>query len=384
MKATFFYDIRFLEDNGKYYSHFGVNDELLSRYLKIFDDFTYVGREEPKTEETKKYINEQYEIKSIKVKIFKQSYKNIKRVIKKEISKTDVCIIRLPSIVGIMVQKECKKQQKPYMIEVVGNIFEALWYHSFKTKLFALPLHIITKNVIKRSEYVIYITEKYLQSCYPTKGKMFSGIANVSLDKPKEDILKKRIVQLEQRKETDLIKIGLIGSLDVNYKGHKTAIKALRIIKKRFPYIELHLLGQGDAARWKGLCEKYGVLDNVVFCGSLPGGNPVMKWLDSINIYIQPSITEGHGRACVEAMSRGCITFAANTGGLTDSVDSKYLFPKRSYKKLAELIIKALEDKTFAIQNIKTNFNKSKCYQSDIVEYKRKIAYQELIKEKLK
>lgn len=383
MKATFFYDIRFLVDDGKYYSHFGVNDEMLSRYLKIFDDFTYVGREESQTEETRKYMNEQYEIKSVKVKTFKQNYKDIKRVIKKEISETDLCIIRLPSMIGLIVQKECKKQQKPYMIEVVGNIFEALWYHSFKTKLFALPLHIITKNVIKKSEYVIYITENYLQKCYPTNGKMFSGVANVSLDKTEENILKKRILQLEQRKENDLIKIGLIGSLDVNYKGHKTAIKAMRIIKKRYPYIELDLLGQGSAARWKVLCKKYDVLDNVVFCGSLPGGKPVMKWLDSIDIYIQPSITEGHGRACVEAMSRGCITFAANTGGLLDSVDLKYVFLKKSYKKLADLIIRAIEDKEFAIQNIKTNLDKSKCYQTDIVEYKRKMAYEELIKEKI-
>lgn len=381
MKATFFYDIKFLEDSGKYYSHFGVNDEMLNRYLKIFEDFTYVGREEKLTEQTKKYISEEYQVRNVNVKTLKQSYRDIKSVIRKEVLETDCCIIRLPSMIGIIVQKECKKLQKPYMIEVVGNVFEALWYHSFKTKLFSLPMHMITKNIIRNSKYVIYITENYLQQCYPTKGKMFSGVANVSLSRLEEKTLERRILKIQKRKENDFIKIGMIGSLDVNYKGHKTAIKALEIVKKKYPYIELNFLGQGNPIRWRVLCKKHNVLDNVIFCGSLPGGGPVMEWLDNKDIYIQPSITEGHGRACVEAMSRGCITFAANTGGLIDSVDSKYLFSKRSYKQLADLIIRAIEDKKFAIQNVKTNFNKAKDYQSDIIEHKRKMAYEELIRD---
>jgi glycosyltransferase involved in cell wall biosynthesis len=375
MNVTFFYDIRFLVRKKKIYSHYGVTNSLFDRYLDIFDKFTYVGRRERIHSKNKVYIQDKYQVTNISLITFKNNYSNVYTVVKKAVSNSEFCICRLPSIAGLIACFECRRQGKPYAIEVVGNILEALWYHSNKGKIFALPIHLIMKYTVWNSKNVAYITEGYLQKCYPTKGFSRGGIANVSLPNLDESILNTRIQKIKDTQEQDVIHIGLIGSLDVNYKGHDTAIKAIVLLKDKFPYLKLHFLGQGSYKRWEEMANELGVGEQVIYDGSLPGGQPIYDWLDQIDIYIQPSITEGHGRAVVEAMSRGCVVFAAKTGGLVDSLDAKFLFSKRNYKQLANLIESAIYDKEYQISAATKNFEKVKKYESHRIEQMRKKFY---------
>lgn len=380
MKATFFYDIRFMKYNEEYYSHYGVNDDLLKRYIDIFGELTYLGRNETITEYNKKYIINDNKINNTNIVTFKENYSDLISKVKSELKNTEFAIIRLPSLAGYVAQKQCEKYDIPYLVEVVGNPLEALWYHSLKTKIFALPIHLLMKSAIKNSKYVSYITDTYLQKCYPTKYTSFSGVANVSLPILENSILEKRLEKIKKMKFKKNINIGLIGALNVKYKGHKTAIKALNILIKKYPNIKLKLLGQGNKYKIEKLCRRYGVSKNVEFCGTLPGGQAVLNWLDDIDIYIQPSITEGHGRAAVEAMSRACITFASNVGGLGDSIDSKYLFDKKNYKELANFIINSIEYEEFAKEVAISSFSRAKKYENINIEKKRQEAFREAMK----
>ena len=382
MKATFFYDIRFMKYKNSYYSHYGVNDSLLQRYLNIFTEFTYVGREELVNESNKKYLTENNKITKSKIVTFDGRYKNVKKIVKEEVDKAEFVIIRMPSIVGYYAQKFCENKKVPYLVEVVGNAFESLWYRGLKTKILALPIHLMMKKVVKNSKYVSYITDNYLQSCYPTKYQSFSGIANVSLKKVDETVLHNKLMTIDKIDRKNTINIGMIGALNVKYKGHLTALKAIKIVKSSFPNIKLMLLGQGDSKTLEIECKKLGVVENVEYCGTLPGGDSVLKWLDNIDIYIQPSITEGHGRSVVEAMSRGCITFGSNVGGIPDSLREEYLFPKNDYKKLAGLIINAISDKHYAKTAATNNFRDSKKYEESVIEKKRQHAFEMAMKQK--
>ena len=74
--------------------------------------------------------------------------------------------------------------------------------------------------------------------------------------------------------------------------------------------------------------------------------------VSKLDLYIQPSLTEGHCRAIVEAIGNGVPTLASNAGGNTDSVDENYLFKPKDVVKLTELIkrtilSKDIEKKTF-------------------------------------
>lgn len=384
MKATFFYDIRFMEYNNEYYSHYGINDKLLQRYIDIFGEITYFGRNEKVVPENEKYLIEDNKIHNFKVVTFKENHTDLIKKVREMLNDTEFAVIRIPSLAGYVAQRECEKRKIPYIVEVVGNSFQALWYHSFKTKIVAVPIHFMMKRAIKNSRFVAYITDNYLQKCYPTKYTSFNGIANVSLIL-EDDVVKKRLEKLNIRlEEKEMINIGLIGALNVKYKGHETAIKALKIVKEQYPNIKLKFLGQGSKERLEKVCKKYDVIDNVEFCGSLPGGKAVMKWLDDIDIYVQPSITEGHGRSVVEAISRGCITFASNVGGLVDSVNKPYLFKKKNDKELARLIMKAIKDEKYAKEIVYSEYEKIKKYDTKLVEEKRKNAIQTVINYNIK
>ena len=56
------------------------------------------------------------------------------------------------------------------------------------------------------------------------------------------------------------------------------------------------------------------------------------KWFETLDIYIQPSLTEGHCRAIVEAIGNGVPTLASDVGGNSDSVDREFLFKAKDYK----------------------------------------------------
>lgn len=79
-------------------------------------------------------------------------------------------------------------------------------------------------------------------------------------------------------------------------------------------------------------------------CVSILGAKPhseVFSWLDSIDIYVQPSFMEGLCRSIVEAMSRACPVICTNVGGNYELVssDSFLKIQKRVYEKRKDCLI---------------------------------------------
>ena len=86
-------------------------------------------------------------------------------------------------------------------------------------------------------------------------------------------------------------------------------------------------------------------------CVSILGAKPhseVFSWLDSIDIYVQPSFMEGLCRSIVEAMSRACPVICTNVGGNYELVSSDCLFEKADYVKLADMLFQKNEILTFS------------------------------------
>ncbi|WP_455668058.1 glycosyltransferase family 4 protein [Phocaeicola sp.] len=375
MEATFFYDIRFIKNGNETYSHFGVNNKYVDVYKKLFDNVRVVSRGEIIKNSNKCFLTEIYKISSFEVVTYNENYSNIFSVIKEEVLSTDFCILRFPSLSGVVAQFYCHKYGKPYVSEVVGNIFEALWYYNLKGKILAYPLHLLNKWAIYRSKYVSYITESYLQSVYPTHGIMGNGVANVSFDNLDGSLFTKRLVEVCLLGSKDCIIIGLAGSYDAYFKGHDIAIKAMRKIKEKGINCRLVCIGPGNADKLKRIAIQNKVEDLVDFDGFLMGRDYVLKWLDGIDIYIQPSRTEGHGRAVVEAISRGCVTLSSDVGGLKDSVPLYGRFRKNSYTRLADLIVEIIKNKDFAYKLLFDEIENVKKYTSKNVDNKRKTLF---------
>lgn len=300
-------------------------------------------------------------------------------VIKQAVRQCDVVIARLPSTIGLLVAREAKKQGKKILIEVVGNEFEALWYHSLKGKLIAYPLHWLCKSAILHADYVTYITHYYLQSVYPSNGISCDFLPNVTIDFSSltlEDRLQRRMERHRAlRGSQQMIVIGMIASYSVRYKGHATLFKAISRLLNKHPEIRrrmaIELVGASSSKRLEKLAKNLGIRDLVKFKGVMPNSS-VLEWLDNVDVYVQPSQTEAAGRSIVEALSRGCLVITSDVGGMREVIDSEWRFPKDDSENFSKLIFKALNLTQSDRDSLaRIGIEKSKDYDKDRIQDKR-------------
>ena len=374
MKALFVHDHKFVKDDkGNFYSYGKLTSQSWNRYLEVFENLEVISRGRELSEEddiNKLSISsrENVTLKSVptvsSLKGILINSKEVSNTLEDAINKTDVVIARVPSMLGRLAIKIAKKKKKPYAVEVVADAWDELWnYGNIKGKLFAPVGHYLTKKRISDSPFAIYVTSNYLQEKYPCKGEV-QNASNVELKKLDEQTLTFRKNKINSM--TSPYKLGLIGSLSSGYKGIDTAIKAIKLINSN-PDVELHILGDGDPAKWKQMVERYGVSNKIFFDGTLTKDN-VYKWLDEIDLYIHPSRQEGLPRAVIEAMSRGCPVVASTVAGIPELIDKSYLHDPKDYNKLAELIKLLLENKEELYEQSKKNFLESKNYEAERLE----------------
>lgn len=387
MTVLFVHSHRFAQIGDKYYSPGGLPQAVWLRYLKFFSNIVVLGRKLNNSDNTHLSLSSRENV-SFELLDYLESplaayrFKNrLKKDIKNIIQKHNIkaVIARLPSELGYRVVDVCEELNIPFAIEVVGSAYDAIfnyrfepWYHvgNLGVKLLAPISSYTQKKYVAKSEYSIYVTEHYLQSVYPSKTNALTAFAsNVELPAFENDILKQRKEFLESTNR--VIKFGMIGNLDVHYKGYDIALKALAIVKNQIPKFELHFVGGGKGKAVIKLAKKLGLEEHLVFNGKLPSGEAVFKYLDSLDIYLHPSRTEGLPRALVEAMGRACPCLASTAGGIPELLDESYLHKAEDYRTLANQILKIIQDKDKQLEAAICNFNKAKEYAIEKLEVKR-------------
>ena len=110
----------------------------------------------------------------------------------------------------------------------------------------------------------------------------------------------------------------------------------------------------------------------------------VFEWLDTIDIYVQPSNTEGLPRALIEAMSRGLPAFGSNVGGIPELLESQFIFSNRR-KKVDEIcnILLSFNKDTMKKQ-ARRNYEEVKKYDKEIIEERRKRFFEKFREENKK
>lgn len=382
MNISFFLDVKLVRKNDQYYTTGAVDENYLNKHKINKNDFlTVVCREnlEKNIDETKLAKANGENINFLTFTGYQQLFKRRKQI-EKIVKESDFSFVKMPTNVGIIACQYLNKYKKKYVIEMVGSPFGALWnYGTLKAKIVAPIMALINKYYIKKAKNVIYVTKEYLQKVYPTTGKSIS-CSDVKIEIENKN-LENRLDKIEHLNlSKDIIKIGLVGSLNTEYKGHRMAIEALRyIMKKTNKKCELHFLGDGNRKTWEQLAKKYNIENQIRFEGTLPSGKPVYRWLDDMDIYIIPSYTEGLPRTLIEAMSRACPCIGSKVGGIPELID--FTFRKKDSSQLAKCIINMLDDKNIMKQQAKLNFEKSKQYNSNDLEKLRERFIQEIINE---
>ncbi|MDF2927788.1 MAG: epsF3 [Anaerospora sp.] len=374
MKALFVFSGRMLKHNNIFYSTGLPSNIWTDRYLKVFDELIVCTRYRTVEKDQVKGLKESSTegvtfhcttIGDNPIEMYTKRWQ-LEVHIENEVKQVDYVIARI-SLFGIIAVKYAKKHNKPYIIEVVGSAWDANWNHSFKGKLQAPYLEWLVKQTVKKAPYVVYVTQEYLQKVYPTNGKSI-GISNVSLTDFDSQTLSKRLEKIEKTRLNDTLIVGTTAGVNVKYKGQQYVIEAISCLNKEGYNFQYHLVGEGDQAYLKSVAKKFGVENQIKFLGCL-SHNDVFKYLDSIDIYAQPSLQEGLPRALVEAMSRGLPAFGARTAGIPELLDDEVICRRKSIDDICTILKKM--DRKFMVEQAKRNYEKSKEYDKEILDMKR-------------
>lgn len=378
MRLAFAHDHLFQEDEqGNLYTGGSFNNQAWKRYLNHFDEIVVLARKEKLDNKYNNKTYNNFDLKETKlepvpsisgpIKQFSNK-KEAEDIIRKTLIDSDALIARLPSETGNLAIRIAKELNKPYAVEVVACVWDALWNHgSLMGKIYAPVAMHKMKRKVYASPYTLYVTNEFLQKRYPTKGKT-TNISNVEISSVFEKAYEIRNSRLEGK---TIYKIGMIGSLKNRIKGWDVALNALSILKSKGIDFEFHILGDGEVEQWANLADKLGIRDKVKFCGVLPGGEPVLNWLDEMDLYIQPSFQEGLPRAVIEAMSRGCPVVGSNAGGIPELIDLNCIHKAGEYKDLAASIEKAILNKEYSMMLTKQNIGAAKQYEKSELDKKR-------------
>lgn len=385
MVAAFVNDLKFYETlDGKLYVR-GYDRQYWERYLRFFEKLYVAGRktaiDENEIQGFEIFGDSNllfYEVPTIhSVESLLLNRKKAKKKLSELSHSVDCVITRQPSFNSNEIIKACIKNDIPYIVEIGGSPWDALWTHSLKGKILAPFSEFVTKHNIRNADFVIYVTNQFLQKRYPTNGK-FTNCSNVTLPLLDDRVLNTRIEFIKNKKE-QTIHIATVGAVGVKYKGQQYIIKALSNLKSRgiTNYI-YHIVGNGNELSLKSLAKRLGISDKVIFHGALKH-EEVFKFLDGMDLYAQPSDTEGLPRALIEAMSRGLPCFGTNVGGIPELLNDSCLFSRN--KNRIDGIINIINsfDKKKMMEQAKINFEKAKEYEAGKIDERRKRIFMEFL-----
>lgn len=375
IKCLFIHDHKFKIVDDSYFSEGKMTDDVLFRYVIPPGKVQVISRLERlySSDNLSEITIDNVTFTPIKGLKFSKAFSvhlldNLK-LITTSIRSADFLVIRSPSFLGLFSMSINTIMRKPYFVEVVGDGKEALLTSKEKPsipfKIFVNFCNIINKYHIKHALGAIYVTKKALQEKYPTLG-ISEYASNVEVS------IKDKKLEYSDFEVKGICKIGLIGSFNNPYKGIKEAIDSIHILHNKGYEIKLHILGSGSLESfYKKLLVKYGLENQVSFDGILPGGKAVTNWLENLNLYIQPSYTEGLPRSLIEAMSVGLPAIATNVGGIPELLDTESLIRPYDSQILAEKIEELIISQDLRYKQGVKNYTNSKNYGEEVLRIRR-------------
>lgn len=122
------------------------------------------------------------------------------------------------------------------------------------------------------------------------------------------------LYQKEKNFSSQKIILGHIGRFE-EVKNHRTIVEVYKDLKSGFPTLGLKLIGNGSL-----FTEFYQELKNDPEVEMIRETEDIVYHLNSIDIFIFPSIYEGRPLALMEAMAAGCVIVASSVGGIKDLI----------------------------------------------------------------
>ena len=281
----------------------------------------------------------------------------------------DAIVAHVPSWNSEHSIKIAKELNKPFMVVVVGCIWDSMWNFDWRGKIIALNEFLKMRRQVASAKYALYVTEFFLQKRYPCKG-LTEHASNVCIEKVDESVLAKRLERIASYTDGQEINIATAAGVDVRYKGQQYVIRALEILNKQMGFkYHYYIIGNGDQTYLRNVAKSCDVEKYVHFTGPLKHGM-VTETFDKMDLYIQPSNQEGLPRALIEAMSRALPAVGTKVAGIPELLPDDYLVCKGSVKDIANVLSTKMSQDSMKMQ-AQNNFIKASNYTIDIINTRR-------------
>ncbi len=210
----------------------------------------------------------------------------------------------------------------------------------------------------------------------------FLKINLVKLGAPKDKIqvwrpaIKIDIPKVDKTND-DIFRIISVGRF-IDWKGQEFLIRALPIVLKNYPKVEVNFIGAGpELERCKKLARQLKVSQKVNFLGSM-SHQDVLIYMKNSELLVHSSIRSKDGRCdslgvvLAEAAMCGTPGIASNSGGMPEIIihnKTGLLVEEKNYKDIAEKILKLIEDK-YLLNELSKN---AKIYSDTMFNYDNQI-----------
>ena len=380
MRLLFVHDHRFLNDQaGGLYTVGSFPSSVWQRYLGHFSSikvFARSGGLKPDNSNLSSSIAENVSFRLVPplgvVERLGLRSGTAKGALGKEIEQADAVIIRLPSDLGLLAAKLAADAGKPWLVEVVGCAWDAYGHQgTLAARAYAPIAFARMRRTLARAPFAMYVTREWLQRRYPSSGQTaaISDVVVSPIGLAQRDSREKRLAAMVDGSKPIL---GTVASLSVAYKGIQTAMAALSKLQAQGLSLEYRVLGAGDPRPWMERASALGVADLVHFDGTRPNGDGVLQWLDSIDLYMQPSFQEGLPRALVEALSRGCAAIGSTAGGIPELLPVHRTHRPGDAKSLAGIIDRMVANPDEMLGAVRRDWPLSESYADEDLSATRK------------
>lgn len=208
-------------------------------------------------------------------------------------------------------------------------------------------------NSILRNADSIRVVSEVLKSKIASLTRAPINILPIYIDK--EKIAKSPIAfDLHDRYPWSFILLSV--SRLASEKNLGLALKALKLVRDRFPDTGLVIVGSGpEEERLKGMVKKFHLGDAVEFVG---WQNDLTSFYRTANVFIQTSFFEGYGLSLVEAGLYGLPVITTPVGIALELEHGKdaYIYPANNPELFAQGIIDLIENNDKQ-ENLRTNMN---------------------------
>lgn len=381
LKGVFCYDGPMLVDEeGRYYS-LTMNERMFDKYLELVESLVicmptkFVPTAERHAEYSELAVG-QFQLVSVPslstLRGFIFARRQLKKQVAIQLASADLLIVRLPSLIGYMAIDVARTMGKPYLVEVVGCAWSSFWHHSLRGKIAAVPSFLLMRRRVWQASHVMYVTEQFLQRRYPSNG-MMASCSDVHLPESDELVLVQRDVKIARRHMREPVVLGTVAAVDVKYKAQQDVLEAMARLKEEGYRFRYRLVGDGNQHYLRKQVERLDLVGEVEFLGPL-SRDGVLKFLDEIDVYVQPSRTEGLPRALLEAMSRGCPAIGTRVGGIPELLEQGATYQAGEISGLSRLLRESVA-KSWMYEMAKVNFKRARSYESERLAVVREACY---------